>query len=71
MPMVTVSPNFQIEIPTEVWEKLTLQPSEALNLYIRDGEIRLSRPGSIRELRGMCKGVKWDDYCDRDHEDRF
>jgi len=69
MHMVTVSPDFEIEIPRELREKLALKPGEQLDIYEVNGSIRISRPRSIKELRGMAKGMKWDHY--RDHEDRF
>jgi hypothetical protein len=35
-----------------------------------DHSIRLHRPRSIKELRGIAKGIEWkDDY--RDHSERF
>jgi hypothetical protein len=35
-----------------------------------DEAIRVHRPRSIKELRGMAKGMKWkEDY--RDHSERF
>ena len=71
MYLVTVSPDFKIEIPRELREKLALKPGEQLDIYEVNGSIRISRPRSIKELRGMAKGMKWDDYRDRDHEDRF
>ena len=69
MPMVTVSPKFEIEIPPDVREKLALKPGEALHLYTFGEEIRISRQEPIQELRGMAKGMKWDDY--RDRRDRY
>jgi len=69
MAMVTVSPNFEVEIPEELREKLALKPGEQLDIYEFDGVIRISRPSSIKELRGMVKGMRWDDY--RDRRDRF
>ena len=69
MAIVTVSPNFEVEIPEELREKLALKPGEQLDIYEFDGVIRISRPSSIKELRGMVKGMRWDDY--RDRRDRF
>lgn len=70
MHLVTVSPKFQVVIPKELREKLKLKPGQKLNMYILDGGLRLSVPRSIRELRGIAKGIQWkDDY--RDHSERF
>ena len=70
MESVKVSPKFQIVIPKKVREELQLRPGQYLQIYVLDGDIRLHRPRSIKELRGIAKGMKWkDDY--RDHSERF
>ncbi len=71
MEVVKVSPKFQIVIPKKVREgPLNLQPGQELHVYAVDNTIRASRPRSIKELRGIAKGLKWkDDY--RDRNDRF
>jgi AbrB family looped-hinge helix DNA binding protein len=67
---VKVSPKFQVVIPKEIREQLELKAGEDLQVYILDGSIRLHRPRSIKDLRGIAKGMQWkDDY--RDHTDRF
>ena len=70
MQTVKISPKFQIVIPKAVREKLKLRPGQELLIYELDGSIRVEPPHSIKELRGMAKGMKWrDDY--RDHTERF
>jgi AbrB family looped-hinge helix DNA binding protein len=70
MDTVKVSPKFQIVIPKKVREALKLQPGQELLIYIVDEAIRVHRPRSIKDLRGMAKGMKWkEDY--RDHSERF
>jgi AbrB family looped-hinge helix DNA binding protein len=70
MPTVKVSPKFQIVIPKEIREQLQLKPGEELQMYVLDRSIRMHRPRSIKELRGIAKGMEWkDDY--RDRGDRF
>ena len=70
MQTVRVSPKFQVVIPKEIREQLELKAGEELQVYILDGSIRLHRPRSIKDLRGIAKGMQWkDDY--RDHTDRF
>ena len=70
METVKVSPKFQVVIPKRVREELQLEPGQELNVYILDGTIRFSKPTSIKDLRGIAKGMKWkDDY--RDRNDRF
>jgi AbrB family looped-hinge helix DNA binding protein len=67
---VKVSPKFQVVIPKKVREVLELKPGEELQIYILDKSIRLHRPRSIKELRGIAKGMQWKDE-DRDHTERF
>jgi AbrB family looped-hinge helix DNA binding protein len=67
---VKVSPKFQIVIPKTVRESLGLQPGQELRIYAVNGSIRATVPRSIKELRGMAKGLKWKDE-DRDRNDRF
>lgn len=70
METVKVSPKFQIVIPKRLREELKLRPGEELQIYLLDGTVRVHRPRSIRELRGIAKGMKWKDE-DRDHTERF
>jgi AbrB family looped-hinge helix DNA binding protein len=70
MNTVKVSPKFQVVIPKDIREQLELKPGEELQIYVIDRSVRLQRPRSIKELRGIAKGMKWkDDY--RDRNDRF
>ena len=70
MDTVKVSPKFQVVIPKRIREALELKPGEELQIYTLDSSIRLQRPRSIKELRGIAKGMQWkDDY--RDRNDRF
>jgi AbrB family looped-hinge helix DNA binding protein len=70
MDIVKVSPKFQIVIPKKVREALKLEPGQELHIYMLDGSIRLNRPRSIKDLRGMAKGMTWKEE-DRDHTDRY
>ncbi len=70
MDTVKVSPKFQVVIPKRVREALELKPGEELQIYILDRAIRLQRPRSIKELRGIAKGMQWKEE-DRDHTERF
>ena len=69
MPTVTVSPKFQIVIPKEVREKMNLKAGQKLFIYEVDGSIRVEPPRSVKELRGLAKGIRWEEV-DRDHTDR-
>jgi AbrB family looped-hinge helix DNA binding protein len=70
MEKVKVSPKFQVVIPKKVREELALRPGQELQIYVFDGTIRLIRPRSIKDLRGIAKGMTWKDE-DRDHTERF
>jgi AbrB family looped-hinge helix DNA binding protein len=70
MTTVKVSPKFQVVIPKHVRELLELKPGEELQIYILDKSIRLHRPRSIKDFRGIAKGMQWKDE-DRDHTERF
>jgi AbrB family looped-hinge helix DNA binding protein len=70
METVKVSPKFQVVIPKAIRERLELKPGEELQIYLIDNSVRIQRPRSIKELRGIAKGMQWkDDY--RDRNDRF
>jgi AbrB family looped-hinge helix DNA binding protein len=71
MDTVKVSPKFQVVIPKKIREQLELHPGEELQIYLLDRSIRLHRPRSMKELRGIAKGLKWDNSSDRDHSERF
>jgi AbrB family looped-hinge helix DNA binding protein len=70
MTTVTVSPKFQVVLPKQVRDDLRLTPGQKLQVYVVDGEIRLQRPRSIKELRGLVSGLVWTED-DRDRSDRF
>jgi AbrB family looped-hinge helix DNA binding protein len=70
MATITVSPKYQVVIPKELREQLNLKPGQKLFAYVLEGSIHMDTRRSIKELRGMAKGMKWkDDY--RDRNDRF
>ena len=67
---VRVSPKFQVVIPKALREELRIEPGQELLMYAIDGSLRLVPRRSIRELRGLAKGLRWkDEY--RDHTERF
>lgn len=70
MRTVKVSPKFQVVIPKEVRERLKLKPGQELVIYEIEGQIRLEPPSKIRNLRGLARGIRWED-ADRDHAERL
>jgi len=70
MDKVKVSPKFQVVIPKALRERLKIKPGQELYIYAVGDSLNLEPPRSIKELRGIAKGMKWrDDY--RDHTERF
>jgi len=67
---VRVSPKFQVVIPKALREELHIEPGQELLMYSLEGQLRLVPRRSIKELRGLAKGLRWkDEY--RDHTERF
>lgn len=64
MSKVTVSPKFQVVIPREVREALSLQPGEKLQVFQYENRIELIPVRPILEMRGFLKGI--DTTVDRD-----
>ncbi len=71
MVTVKVSPKFQVVIPKHVRDSLDLKPGEELQIYIIDDAIRLHRPLSVKDLRGIASGISWKEEEDRDHTERL
>jgi AbrB family looped-hinge helix DNA binding protein len=67
---VRVSSKFQITIPQEIRDALALKPGEELHTYLLDKSIRIGRPRSTIERKGIAKGMVWKDD-DGDRNDRF
>jgi AbrB family looped-hinge helix DNA binding protein len=61
---VTVSPEFQVVIPQEVREALSLRPGEKLEVIRYENRIELIPVRPIREMRGFLRGM--DTTLDRD-----
>ena len=67
---VKVSPKYQVVIPKVIREALEIHPGQELLMYSLDGSLWLEPPRSIKELRGIAKGIRWE-RGDRDRNDRF
>jgi AbrB family looped-hinge helix DNA binding protein len=67
---VKVSPKYQVVIPKAIREELKILPGQELLVYVYEGRLLLDPPRSIKELRGMAKGIHWEPT-DRDHNDRY
>ncbi len=64
MPVVTVSPKYQVVIPKEVRSKLGLAPGQKLHALVVDGHVELIPVRPIQEMRGFVRGI--DTHVDRE-----
>lgn len=63
---VKVSPKFQVVIPKPLRDELKIEPGQQLLMYAFEGSLHLVPSRSIKELRGIAKGMRWkDEYRDR------
>jgi AbrB family looped-hinge helix DNA binding protein len=68
--LVKVSPKFQVVIPKAIRDDLRIESGQQLLMYALDGSIHLVPSRSVKELRGIAKGMRWkDEY--RDRTERF
>jgi len=54
---VTVSPKYQVVIPSDVRERLKLKPGQKVAVIEKDGVVHLVPIRPLRELKGMASGV--------------
>ena len=57
MPTVRVSPTFQVAIPPEVHEGLSLRPGQEVEVLLYDGRIELIPVRPMHEMRGFMPGI--------------
>lgn len=57
MPTVIVSSKFEIVIPPEIREALSIQPGEEMQVFHFENRIELIPVRSIREMRGLLRGI--------------
>jgi AbrB family looped-hinge helix DNA binding protein len=69
MQTVRVSPKFQVVIPKELRERLKLRPGQHLAIYEIEGQIRLEISHKPKNLRGLARGLRWEES-DRDRAER-
>lgn len=63
-----VSPKYQIVIPKEVREAVSIKPGQRLMIYAKDNVIYLIPEVAAAGLRGICSGMDASNL--RDEEDR-
>ena len=57
METVIVSPEFHVAIPPAIREALGLQPGQSVQIMLYQSRIELIPVRSIREMRGLLKGI--------------
>lgn len=57
MPVVTVSPKFQVVIPLEIRESLGLEPGQKVQAFEYDGRVEFIPVRPAKALRGMLRGI--------------
>lgn len=57
MATVTISPKFQVVIPKEIREKLSLSPGQKVRAIVYEGRIELIPVRPMKEMRGFLKGI--------------
>ena len=70
MQTVKLSPKFQVVIPKQLRERLRLRPGQDLLIYEIEGQIRLDTSHKPKSLRGLARGIRWNES-DRDHRERL
>lgn len=57
MATVTLSPKYQVVIPSDVRDRLKLKPGQKVSVIEKDGVVHLVPIRPLRELKGMASGV--------------
>jgi AbrB family looped-hinge helix DNA binding protein len=57
VPVVTVSPKYQVAIPREIREALGLEPGQKLQAFAFDGRVEFVPVKSAKALRGFVRGI--------------
>ena len=57
MPVLTISPKYQVVIPKEIREQIEIKPGQEVDMLIHEGNIVLVPVRPIQELRGSLEGV--------------
>lgn len=57
MSVVTISPKFQVVIPREVRDRLSLKAGQKLEVIAYDDRVELILVRPARELRGFLRGI--------------
>lgn len=64
MPVVTVSPKYQVVIPREVREELGIEPGQKIQVIAIENRLEMIPVKPMKSMRGFLKGI--DTRVDRD-----
>jgi len=68
--LTTISTKYQIMIPREVRKRFNLQPGQKVMFIPYKNSIRLVIVPSIKDARGIFKGIDTDNIREEDDEER-
>ena len=57
METVTVSPKYQVVIPSRIRKLLDMQPGQKVKVILYDNRIEMIPVKSVKSLRGFIKGI--------------
>jgi hypothetical protein len=57
MAEVTMSPNYEIVIPSEFGRSLKLRPGQGLSVLLIGNRIEIIPTPTIDDIHGLCKGM--------------
>ena len=60
MPTVTISPKFQVVIPKNIRDELSLAPGQKVQAIAYNNRIELIPVRPLRQMRGFIKGIETD-----------
>ncbi len=66
MPIVKVSPKFQVVIPKEIRENSGIKVGSKMDMFVYDGRIELVPIKSIKSLKGSLPGIDTNIHRDSD-----
>jgi AbrB family looped-hinge helix DNA binding protein len=68
MTTVTISPKYQVVIPSQVRDSLGVKPGQKVKVILYNNRIEMIPVRPVEESRGFLKGI--DTVVDRESEDR-
>jgi AbrB family looped-hinge helix DNA binding protein len=66
METVTVSPKYQVVIPSRIRESLGVEPGQKVKVILYDNRIEMIPVRPIKEARGFLKGIDTSVYREPD-----